>query len=321
MADKKLQVALYWGAGCGGCDVAVLDTNEFILDVAAAADIRMWPIAVDGKYSDVEAMQDGELDLAIFNGAVRNSENEHIAKLLRQKSKVMVAFGACAHMGGIPGLANLTNRDDILRAAYLDNPSLESGNQTVPAPESTADGVTLTIPSFYKRVYKLDDVVDVDYYLPGCPPAADQVKAVLLAVVGGNLPAKGSVVGASEIALCDDCPRTRSEKKIKKFYRPWQIMIDPDACLLEQGILCAGPATRSGCGVRCPNSGIPCRGCYGPMPNVVDQGAKLLSAVVSVVDSKDPEEIEQIIDGLPDFTGFAYRYGVPSSLLQRSIRQ
>jgi F420-non-reducing hydrogenase small subunit len=74
VADK-LQIALYWGAACGGCDVAVLDTNEFILDVAAVADIRMWPIAADGKYADVEAMEDGELDLTIFNGGVRNSEN------------------------------------------------------------------------------------------------------------------------------------------------------------------------------------------------------------------------------------------------------
>ena len=90
---KKLQIAIYWGAACGGCDVAVLDTNEFILDIAAVADIRLWPIATDGKYKDVEAMEDGELDVAIFNGAVRNSENEHIAKLLRQKSKVFVAYG------------------------------------------------------------------------------------------------------------------------------------------------------------------------------------------------------------------------------------
>ena len=72
MAGEKLQIALYWGAACGGCDVAVLDTNEFILDVHAAADIRLWPIAVDGKYADVEAMEDGELDLALYNGAVRN---------------------------------------------------------------------------------------------------------------------------------------------------------------------------------------------------------------------------------------------------------
>jgi F420-non-reducing hydrogenase small subunit len=317
----KLQIALYWGAACGGCDVAVLDTNEFILDVAAAADIRLWPIAVDGKYADVEAMEDGELDLTIFNGAVRNSENEHIARLLRQKSKVMVAFGSCAHLGGIPGLANLASRDEIMTAAYLHNPSLEKGSVTLPRPESGMNGSTLTIPAFYKRVYKLDDIVPVDYYLPGCPPAADQVKAVLLAVVTGQLPPPGSVVGANETALCDECPRTKSEKKVTEFHRPWQIMIDPEACLLEQGVLCAGAATRGGCGARCPSSGIPCRGCYGPLPGVVDQGAKLLSAVVSVIDSNDPAEIDHIIDGLPDFTGFAYRFSAPASLLQRSVRQ
>jgi len=85
-------------------------------------------------------------------------------------------------------------------------------------------------------------------------------------------------------------------------------------------VLCAGVATRSGCGVRCPTSGIPCRGCYGPLPGVVDQGAKLASAVSSIVDSKDPEEIQAILAGLPDFISFAYRYGVASSLLQRSYR-
>jgi F420-non-reducing hydrogenase small subunit len=319
MPGEKLQIALYWAAACGGCDVAVLDTDEFILDVAAAADIRLWPIATDGKYADIEAMEDGELDLAIFNGAVRNSENEHLAKLLRAKSKLLVAFGSCAHLGGIPGLANLTGRDEILRTAYLANPSLERGSKAVPVPESNVDGVSLTIPSFYKRVYKLDDVVPVDYYVPGCPPAFDQVKAVLQAVIAGELPPRGSVVGASDRALCDDCPRTKNEKRIKKFYRPWQIMIDPEVCLLEQGVLCAGPVTRSGCGARCPSSGIPCRGCYGPLDGVVDQGAKLLGAIVSVIDSQDPEEIERIIDDLPDFTGFAYRFSMPSSLLQRSV--
>jgi F420-non-reducing hydrogenase small subunit len=321
MGDKKLQIALYWGSACGGCDVAVLDTNEFILDVAAVADIRMWPIAADGKYKDLEAMEDGELDLTIFNGGVRNSENEHIARLLRQKTKILLAFGACACMGGIPGLANLTSREKIFETAYLRNPSIEWGNGVVPQPETTVDGKMLEIPRFYRRVYKLDAVVDVDYYLPGCPPQPDQVKAALLAVVKGELPAKGSVVGAFEHGLCEDCPRTRNEKKIKRFYRPWEIIADPDTCLLEQGILCCGVATRSGCGVRCPKSGIPCRGCYGPVPGVVDQGAKLASAVSSIVDSKDPEEIDGILAGLPDFTSFAYRYGVAASLLQRSYRQ
>jgi F420-non-reducing hydrogenase small subunit len=320
MADKKLQIAIYWGAGCGGCDVAVLDTNEFILDVAALADIRLWPIAVDGKYKDVENMADGELDLTIFNGAVRNSENEEIAKLLRKKSKVLMAFGACSYMGGIPGLANLFKKDEIFKTAYLDNPSIESGNRVVPQQVTKEDIGELDIPNFYKRVYKLDQVVDVDYYMPGCPPAPNQVKAVLLAVATGKLPLKGSVVGASDRAVCDDCKRKKTEKKITKFYRHWEIIQDFDKCLLEQGIVCFGVATRSGCGVRCPDTGLGCRGCYGPLPHVKDHGAKLLSALASVVDSKDPEEIDKIISDIPDFIALAYRFGLPASILQRSFR-
>ncbi len=316
---KKLQVALYWGAACGGCDVAVLDTNEFILDVAAAADIRLWPIAVDGKYHHVEAMADGELDLTIFNGAVRNSENEHVARLLRRKSKLLAAFGSCAHLGGIPGLANQVTREEIFERAYLDNPSIEPGNRAVPLPSVQVEAGVLEIPEFYPRVYKLDDIVEVDYYIPGCPPAPAQVKAVLLAVVSGNLPPRGAVVGASERAVCDDCKREKQEKKVRKFYRPWEIIQDFDKCLLEQGIVCAGSATRSGCGVRCPDSGMPCRGCYGPLPNVRDQGAKVVSAIASIIDSKDPEEIERILADIPDIMGYAYRFGLPGSLLQRSL--
>jgi len=348
---KKLQIALYWGAACGGCDVAVLDTNEFILEVAAAADIRFWPIAVDGKYADVEAMADAELDLTIFDGAVRNSENEYVAKLLRRKSKILVAFGACAHMGGIPGLANLVKREEILTAAYLTNASIEPGNRTVPYHETYVDGVKaeipgfqkrvyqladivggndfvpgpvdrmkLEIPVFYKRVYRLADIVDVDYFVPGCPPAPEQVRNVLLAVVQGELPPRKSVVGASDRTVCDDCKRSKEEKKIKRFFRPFEIIQDSKRCLLEQGILCMGSATRSGCGVRCPNSNQGCRGCYGPAPGVRDQGAKFLSAVASIIDSKDPAEIDEILSQLPDFAAYAYRFGMPASILQRSHR-
>jgi F420-non-reducing hydrogenase small subunit len=316
-ATKKLQIAIYWGAACGGCDVAVLDTHEFILDVAAIADIRLWPIAVDGKYKDVEAMEDGELDLVLFNGAVRNSENEHVAKLLRRKGKIMVAFGSCAHIGGIPGLANQATKEEIFDRAYLNNPSIEPGNRTVPLPEFGVEAGTLEIPYAYKRVYKLDDIVEIDYYVPGCPPNPAQIKAVLLAVATGNLPARGSVVGAGTHTVCDDCKRSREEKKITKFYRPWQILQDQSKCLLEQGIICAGSATRSGCGVRCPNSGMPCRGCYGPAPHVKDQGAKIISALASIIDSKDPEEIDRILEDVPDIMGYAYRFGLPASLLQR----
>lgn len=325
MPEGKLQIAIYWGAACGGCDISILDTDEFILEVDRLADVRLWPIAADGKYKDVEAMADGELDVTIMSGAVRNAENEAIARLLRRKSKVFVAYGACACMGGIPSLANLVSRDEIFARAYLDNPSLEPGSVAVPQPLTTLNGYQLALPEFYARVYKLDQIVDVDYYVPGCPPQPGQAKAAItalaLALTGqAEAPPKGSVVGASDRALCDDCPRSKNEKKITRFYRPWEIVQDPETCLMEQGILCAGPATRAGCGVRCPTSGIPCRGCYGPAPGVSDQGAKLLSAVASIVDSKAPDEIEGILAGLPDFASCANRYSVAASPLQRSHR-
>lgn len=317
MAERKLQVALYWGAACGGCDVAVLDTHEFILDLASLADIRFWPIAVDAKYDDVEALADGELDLSLFNGAVRNSENEHVARLLRRKSKTLVAFGSCAHLGGIPGLANLATREEILVTSYLSNPSIEQGNRTVPQEKTAIGDHTLDLPAFFPRVYRLADVVEVDYFVPGCPPCPDQVKAVLLTVAKGELPPRGSVVGAADRTLCDECQRTKGSKSLRGFHRPWEVIQDPARCLLEQGILCMGSATRGGCGVRCPNSNQGCRGCYGPAPGVTDPGARFLSAVASVVDSKDPQQIDQILSALPDFIGTAYRFGLPASTLQR----
>ena len=138
MAAKKLQIALYWGAACGGCDVAVLDTNEFILDVAAVADIRLWPIAVDGKYADVEAMADGELDLTLFNGAVRNSENEHVAKLLRRKEQAAGRLRFLRPPGRHPGARQPHDARRDHERAYLHNPSIEPGNTTVPAARDQA---------------------------------------------------------------------------------------------------------------------------------------------------------------------------------------
>lgn len=320
MAEKKLQVALYWGAACGGCDVAVLDTDEFILELANLADIRFWPIAVDAKYKDVEAMEDGELDLALFNGAVRNSENEEIARLLRRKARVLVAFGSCAHMGGIPGMANEFSREEIFERVYLKNPSIQEGNISMPLTKKKMPAGMVEIPMFYRRVFRLADIVEVDYTVPGCPPEPSQVKAALVALATGNVPPPGAVIGASERTVCDDCLRRKDEKRIRKFYRPWQIYQDPERCLLEQGIPCAGAVTRSGCGVRCPNSGMPCRGCYGPAPSVRDQGAKLISALTSIIDSKDPAEIEAILADVPDIMGYAYRFGLPASMLQRSVR-
>ena len=316
----KLQIALYWGAACGGCDVSVLDTDEFVLELAGLADIRFWPIAIDAKYADVEALEDGALDATLWSGAVRNSENEHVARLLRKKSRLLIAFGSCASLGGIPALANLASRDEILRAGYLESPSLEPGSRTLPHPRSSAAGHALELPQFYRRVYRLADVVPVDYTVPGCPPAPTRVREVLTALATGNLPPRGSVLGACDRALCDECPRPKEEKSVERFRRPWEVRADPARCLLEQGLVCAGPATRGGCGARCTRSGMPCRGCYGPLQAVPDQGAKLVSALGSIVAAKDQAGIERALAEVPDVAGYAYRFSLAGSLLERKVR-
>ena len=103
---EKPKVAFYWCASCGGCEESVVDLAEDILGVVAAVDIVFWPVAMDFKKTDVEAMADGSIVASLINGAIRSSEQEEMAHLLRRKSQVVIAYGACAQLGGIPGLAN-----------------------------------------------------------------------------------------------------------------------------------------------------------------------------------------------------------------------
>jgi len=312
----KLKLALYWSASCGGCDVAVLDTNEKILDIAEIADIVLWPIAMDFKYHHVEAMADGSIDVCLFNGAVRNSEQERMAKLLRAKSKIMVAFGACACFGGIPGLANLTNRAEIFEQSYIEALTNDNGGRIFPQTITNVEEGELELPEFWDTVLALNQVVSVEYLVPGCPPPVDLISKVVDALATGQLPPVGSVI-ASDKPLCDECERKREEKRITKIYRPHQIIPDPELCFLEQGIICLGPATRGGCGQKCIKANMPCRGCFGPPAGVVDQGAKMLSALASIYDVTDEEEVKRMGEEMVDPAGTFYRFGMPISLLQR----
>jgi F420-non-reducing hydrogenase small subunit len=318
--NGKLKLGLYWAASCGGCEIAIVELREKILDLDAAADILFWPVALDFKYKDVEAMSDGHIDVCLFNGAIRNTENEHMAHLLRQKAKVLVAFGSCAHEGCIPGLANLYDRKSIMARVYLETPSTHNPDRILPQTSYHMPEGEVTIPKLYNTVKTLNQVVDVDYFVPGCPPQAPQIWAVVEAILGGNLPPKGSVVGANEKTVCDECKHNREEKHIKKFFRPHEIIPDSTQCLFDQGIICAGPATRGGCGALCPSVDMPCRGCYGPAPGVIDQGAALLSAVASVVDADTEEEAARIIGEIVDPIGTFYRFGLPASVLHRAKR-
>ncbi len=322
--NSKLKLAIYWGAACGGCDIAILRIDEKLLELAEIADIVFWPAALDYKYEDLQRMEDKSVDVAIFNGAIRNSENEHMAQLLRDKSKLMVAYGSCACEGCVIGLANLTSKDVLLKRIYQEDTGTINPEQVIPQTEVNINGNELTLPALHDKVKPLHQVVDVDYFVPGCPPEAEltgQLVGILSSYAStGELPHRGTVI-ASQKVLCHECPRERGEKAIGKIYRFHEIDPDPERCLLDQGIVCMGPATRGGCKARCINVNIPCTGCMGG-PEGIDQGTAMANALASVLGAEvEDSEVKEVIDQIKDPIGTFYLYSFSVSLLESIKRR
>ncbi len=314
MAKEKLKIAFYWAASCGGCEVAVLDVNEKILDVVAAADIVFWPVAIDIKYKDVEAMPDKSIDACFFNGAIRTEENEKMAKLLRQKSKILVAFGSCANDGCVKSLANLWDKDAVFERAYLETPSTVNPEKVTPQTRVKVKEGELELPEIYDTVKTLPQTVDVDYTISGCPPPVPAILSMFTAFITGDIPPQGTSF-LPDKSVCDECTREKKHTQIAEIKRIYDIEDDGETCFLDQGVICMGMATRAGCGSQCPNVNIPCTGCGGPGPRVDDQGAAAISAIASL--AADSNVVKNIVDPIGTF----YKYSLANSILKRKVQK
>ncbi len=267
-------------------------------------------------------MADGEMLAVFINGAVRLSEQKDMVNLLRKKSQLVIAFGSCAHMGGVPGLANTEEKENIFDYYYQTGPIVDNPEKTVPDWEYVEKQLGFELPEFYEDVRALDQVIDVDYYVPGCAPPPQVVKNAVMTLLSGELPPKGSVL-ASTKSLCDECDLNETKPdegiRLKDLKRTYEVEeVDPEKCLLLQGLVCLGPVTRGGCGALCIKGNSPCTGCFGPLDGVKDYGATALSFVASLIDSNNEQDIESIIDrGIPDPLGTFYMYSLPKSLLFR----
>ena len=322
MAEKP-KVAIYWLTACGGCDEAIVDLNEAILLVADAIDIVLWPVAMDFKYESIRKMKKDDITLSILHGSIRNSEQEEMAKLLREKSQLVLAFGACACFGGTAGLANFRSKEDIFNWIYRDAPTVVNPNNNRPQPVFLVNGNKLTLPEFFDRVHPLGDIIDVDYYLPGCPPPPDLIANAVFAVLEGNLPPRGATLAPSK-PLCDACSRNQSKPQkieISEFKRIHEVEAKDDLCFLAQGIICLGPAIRSGCGETCIRTNVPCRGCFGPVEGVDDAGAKFVSGLAALIGPETEEDAQKTIDGIADLAGYCYRFGLPSASLKHKNKE
>jgi F420-non-reducing hydrogenase small subunit len=329
--STPIKLAINWAAACGGCDVEILDLEAAVLEVAKLVEFVYWPVAMDFKRAELRAMPPGSIDIGIFNGAVRTSEQEEDARLLRERCRTLVAFGACACFGGIPALANVASRDGVLQTVYADTASTDNPDGVRPG-ASGSESDWGGLPELEERVRPLHQVVDVDLFVPGCPPPLDRVKDLVAAVEGAArgepLPPAGAFL-AFDRSLCEECPREARDRQrqIPRFVRVHQVepgSLAPDACLLDQGVACAGVATRGGCGATCLAVDMPCRGCMGPLPGQLDPAAELTSALAVLPGPRGNWElpVHQIVSparSIPDPLGTFYRFSYAVSPGRRTL--
>lgn len=293
--------------------------HEKLLDVVPLLEIVHWAAVVDYKYKDLEAITDGEIDIGFVEGCSRTEEDVHLLKILRKKSKALVAFGTCSSFGGVFGMANTSDIENCKKRKFFT--------------ESVVEGCipTLDVPDFEEFVVPNDEIVPMDLHIWGCPPITENILKVVGGVVEHGLDTVvkilvengeeyllSEVLGFPQKTQCDECEREREEKKLTVIKRDYEGIQDPEKCLLEQDYMCMGPATRAGCGVQCPNAGVPCVGCWGPPPNVRDQGAKMISALASI--SKDIDS-DALLKMVPDIVGTFYRFCLAKSLIPRRVKE
>lgn len=318
----KVKLAVVYGSTCGGCDVAFIDAGEKLAELTEIAEIVYWPYLMDNKKEDLRKAKD--VDVGIFFGAIRTDKHKENAELLKEKSDIFVSFGTSACYGGIPGLANATTIRDLLKTSYTTALSTENPKNVVPSPESLGDE-NLVIPKLRSFLSPVSDFVDVDISVPGCPPpmkSVEKLMEILRDYQGGYTSLKKLTI-AEERSLCEVCPREKPEEIfLEDFKRAHKTKINEDECFLKQGIVCLGPVTRAGCGATCIKANVPCRGCFGPVPNVRDQGTRILTAIATTFKAGKErdigeEKLRELIGKISDPLGLFYLFSLASSIINR----
>lgn len=241
-----VKIAFEWLASCSGCELSVLDLHEDLLKFLENAEIVYAPILMDSKKIP------DDIDIALVSGSVRNQENRERLEELREKSKILIAYGTCACYGGITGMADLYSPEEVAARIYSDNPSTEP-----------AEVPSEVVPKLLPIVHPAGEVTEIDYYLPGCPPKEGVVKDILVPLINGEKP------DVPKKSVCADCQRKMEDKEFNVIHRRVEGEPDPEKCFLSQGYICLGSATLGRCGALCTKAGVPCHGCGGPSLDIL----------------------------------------------------
>ncbi len=242
----KAKISTEWLSGCSGCHIALVDLHEKLLNLVDSIEFVRIPVLMDERDYP-------KADIGLVEGAVRSDHDREAVLKMRESVDKLVAFGTCASYGGVSGLGWLYKDDAILSKVYGGLPTTTETERPQGA------------PVLEHSVIPIDEVVDVDVYLPGCPPHPYYIAQAIKVLLGEE----GAVMPAGTV--CSQCNRKMVKREGVVFKKGAVTAPEKDICFLSQGVICLGSVTLERCRAQCTNKGVTCAGCTGPSVAVVTE--------------------------------------------------
>lgn len=247
MSQELVTINTEWLSDCSGCHIAIVDLHEKIMAVLESVRIQHCPVLTDIKdYPPAK--------IGLVSGAIRNEHDRHNAIEMRKSCELIIAWGSCAVFGGPAGAGNIHTSAEIVDSVYLNNKT------TTPHQPPSRE-----VSALEASVTPIDQVIDVDLYLAGCPPHPAYIFDALLSLLEGRTPK------ATKESVCAKCKRQMKKADVTEIRQHTDGIPDPDLCFLSQGYICMGSATIDRCLAPCPTNGVPCTGCAGATMQILSE--------------------------------------------------
>jgi F420-non-reducing hydrogenase small subunit len=272
----KVKISTEWLSGCSGCHIAIVDLHEKLVNLAEEAEFVRSPVLVDEKGYP-------KADIGIVEGAVRSEHDREALERMRASVRTLVAFGTCAVYGGPSGVGWLHDPESVLKQVYQEGPT-NAGPQR---PDADA-------PRLEASVVPINEVVKVDFLLPGCPPSPFYIASTLRLLMGGKAPDLG------KRTVCGGCTRKMRRCPESGLRKGALTAPDGQLCLLSQGVVCMGSVTLDRCFAPCPQNGVACTGCNGPSLDIIREPRldyrSVLAERMSLMTGAGKEEVKAYIE-------------------------
>jgi len=293
MREKsKTSINIEWLSDCGGCHVAIVDLHEKILELLDHVSIQHCPVLTDIK-------EIPPAEIGIVSGAIRTEHDLHVAREMREKCRLVIAWGTCAVYGGISGAGTVHSRKEILDTVYVNNKTTRDGR-----PPSHH------IAPMEKSVTPIDEVIDVDLYLPGCPPHPSFIYDALISLVEQRSPR------AKKNSVCARCRRKMIRTTASSIKAHHEGIPEGESCFLSQGYICLGSVTLDRCVSPCPNNGVMCTGCSGPtMQILTEPNRDIRTEIADRMSRLTKIRREDIISELERTSKTHYSYAMASKMI------